>query len=79
MRTTLDIEEGVLQAVKEIARREKKPAGQVISALARHALTAPRATQAVREPRPVHGFRPFPSRGGVVTNELIDSLRDDVH
>ena len=79
MRTTLDIEEDVLQAVEEIAWREKKTARQVISALARHALTAPRATQAVREPRPVHVFRPFPSRGGVVTNELIDSLRDDVH
>ena len=79
MRTTLDIEEDVLQAVEEIAWREKKTARQVNSALARHALTASRTTQAVRAPRPVHVFRPFPSRGGVVTNELIDSLRDDVH
>jgi len=77
MRTTLDIDEDVLQAAKEIARREKKTAGQVISALARSALAAPRGTQAVREPRPVYGFRPFPSRGGIVTNELIDSLRED--
>ena len=23
-----------------------------------------------------HGFRPFPSRGGVVTNAMIDELRD---
>lgn len=77
MRTTLDIDDDVLQAAKELARREKKTAGQVISALARSALTAPRGTQAVREPRPVYGFRPFPPRGGIVTNELIDSLRED--
>lgn len=77
MRTTLDIDEDVLQAAKEIARREKKRAGQVISALARSALTAPRATAAVREPRAVYGFRPFPPRGGIVTNERIASLRED--
>jgi len=77
MRTTLDIDEDVLQAAKEIARRERKTAGQVISALARSALTAPRATAAVREPHAVYGFRPFPPRGGIVTNELIDSLRED--
>jgi hypothetical protein len=77
MRTTLDIDEDVLQAAKEIARREKRTAGQVISALARSALAAPRAPAAVREPRAVYGFRPFPPRGGIVTNELIDSLRDD--
>ena len=23
------------------------------------------------------GFRPFPARGGVVTNELIDRLREE--
>ena len=25
----------------------------------------------------VFGFRPFPKRGGVVTNELIDRLREE--
>ena len=34
MRTTLDIEEDVLFAAKDLARREKKTAGQVISELA---------------------------------------------
>ncbi len=77
MRTTLDIDEDVLQAAKEIARREKKTTSQVVSMLARRALTAPRGVQTVREPRAVHGFRPFASRGGMVTNELIDSLRED--
>ncbi len=64
MRTTLDIDDDVLQAAKEIAGREKKTAGQVISALARSALAAPRATGAVREPSAVYGFRPFPPVAG---------------
>ena len=47
MRTTLDLDEDVLASAKEIARRENKTAGQVLSELARRALTqgagAPRA------------------------------------
>ena len=78
MRTTLDIDEDVLQAAKEIARRERKTAGQIISALARTALSGgPPEGTTVREPTAVYGFRPFSRRGGIVTNELIDSLRED--
>jgi len=79
MRTTLDIDDDVLQAAKERARRDKKTTGEVISELARHALTASPETRAgaAREPKPIHGFRPFSSRGGIVTNELIDKLRED--
>jgi len=75
MRTTLDIAEDVLQAAKERARREKKTTGAVISDLARKALTAP--LEQAREPKALYGFRPFPKRGGIVTNELIDKLRED--
>ena len=77
MRTTLDIANDVLQAAKERARREKKTAGEVISELARSALTAPPDAPGVREPKVRYGFRPFPKRGGIVTNELIDTLRED--
>jgi hypothetical protein len=77
MRTTLDIADDVLQAARERARREKKTVGEVISELARSALTAPPQGLTVREPRAVYGFRPFPKRGGIVTNELIDKLRED--
>lgn len=81
MRTTLDIDEDVLQAAKERARRENKTAGEVISELARIALTTPTAAQKApprtAEPRAHYGLRPFPRRGGVVTNELIDRLRAD--
>jgi hypothetical protein len=81
MRTTLDIADDVLQAAKERARLEKKTAGEVISELARRALTAPPTPAAdaatIREPRAVYGLRPFARRGGIVTNELIDDLRDE--
>jgi hypothetical protein len=78
MRTTLDIANDVLQAVKERARREGKTAGEVISDLARQSLIrAPSPSHAVREPQAVYGFRAFPSRGAVVTNEIIDRLRED--
>jgi hypothetical protein len=30
-----------------------------------------------REPKAVYGLRPFPKRGGIVTNDLIDKLRDE--
>lgn len=39
MRTTLSIDDDVLRAVKERARRESRTAGEVISDLAREALT----------------------------------------
>jgi hypothetical protein len=75
VRTTLDIDEDVLRAAKEHARREKKTVGAVISELARRALTAP--PRAAHEPKALHGFRPFPRRGGIVTNEQIDKLREE--
>jgi hypothetical protein len=88
MRTTLDIADDVLFAAKEVAQREKKSLGTVISELARQAFaqgaaapaagTHARATQAVtaEEPLAAYGIQPLPARGGVVSNELIDRLRD---
>lgn len=75
MRTTLDIDDDVLHAAKERARREGKTAGQVISELVRQSLTAP-PPPALREPKAVYGFKPFAARGNVITNELIDKLRE---
>ena len=79
MRTTLDIADDILQVAKERARREKTTAGAIISDLARTALTAPPQDllARARSPRSRYGFRPFPKRGAIVTNELIDKLRDD--
>ena len=79
MRTTLDIDDDVLTAAKEIGRREKKTAGAVISALARIALTreTPDRRGAVREPRAFYGFKPLAAEGVVVTDELINRLREE--
>lgn len=74
MRTTLDIADDVLAAARERARRNGTSIGAALSELAREALTTSPATQATPTTR---GFRPFPKRGGVVTNELIDGLRED--
>ena len=65
----------MLFAVKELARREKKTAGQVLSELARRGLSAP-ANQG-EGPDEFFGFRPLPACGVVVTNELINRLRDE--
>jgi len=73
MRTTLDIEDDVLAAAKEMARREHLTAGQVISRLARLALTA-RVDQ--QPASTVGGFRPLPARGVLVSNDQVNALRE---
>jgi hypothetical protein len=76
MRTTLDIADDVLAAAKDLARSQGRSAGEVISALARQALTGTRAATDVAEPPSQYGFRPFAAGDAVVSNELIDELRD---
>ncbi len=77
MRTTLDIDDNVLGAVKELARRQGKTAGQVMSALARQALTQAPAADAVNEPAPSYGFQPLPASGKLVTDEVVEKLREE--
>ena len=75
MRTTLDIEDDVLQAAKELALQEGSTAGQVISKLARRGLTAP-STRPARSPVIRGGVPLLPSRGEVITLEHIQQLMD---
>ena len=77
MRTTLDIDEDVLTAAKELARRQRKTAGKLASELMREALRnrAMRTSTAVRGR---HGFRPIPAGGSPVTNELVNDMRDEL-
>ena len=79
MRTTLDIEDSVLEAVKELARRQGKTAGEVISGLTRQALLQGpgSAITGVKESVAIYGFRPLPAGEIPVSNELIDRLRDE--
>lgn len=79
MRTTLDIDEDVLNAAKELARRERLPAGQVVSRLLRGVLTGQfrgMPTLDTSTTASVAGFRPFGSRGKIVTNDQVNALRD---
>lgn len=77
MRTTLDIEPDVMAAVREMARQQNVAVGKVISRLVRQALTGGAAGAVAALARPtVAGFEPFAARGVLVTNELIDQLRD---
>lgn len=77
MRTTLDIDDDVLEAAKELARTEHSSAGKVVSRLLRLAMSGSQegATR-VAEQAVVGGFRPFKPSGRLVTNEAIDKLRD---
>jgi hypothetical protein len=80
VRTTLDIEDDVLAAAKELARRQGTSAGQVVSRLLRAALNGSGlpGLPTGESPPTVAGFRPFAAQAGqVVTNEQIDQLRDE--
>ena len=74
MRTTLNIDEDVLRAVKELAKLESRTAGDVISDLARRALERDRPRATVRNGVPL-----LPSAPGrpVVTPDLVRSLESD--
>ena len=73
MRTTLDIDDDVLGAVKELAAYEKKTAGKILSDLVRKALCPP----GENEPEYRNGFRLVPRSGKIVTSELVNRLLDE--
>jgi hypothetical protein len=75
MRTTLDIEDDVLMAAKELAEREGTSAGKVISRLARKALVGDR--NGGKRVRSRNGVPLLPTRGVIVTNELVNRIRDE--
>ena len=78
MRTTLDIADDVLMAVKDRARRQKRSAGDLLSELAREALTHRyREDSEAKKSKSFYGFDPLPPRGVPVSNELIDKLREE--
>jgi hypothetical protein len=76
MRTTLDISDDVLLAIKDRARRQKRSAGDLLSELAREAVTHRYRDSEAKEPERFFGFEPLPPRGRPVSNELIDKLRE---
>jgi hypothetical protein len=73
LRTTLDIEEDVLHAAKEIARQRGVTVGKVVSDLARQALTR-KSTLSTRNGLPLFPVQPD---AGIVSLELVNQLRDE--
>jgi len=77
MRTTLDIDEDVLTAAKQLAKKQNSTAGEVISELVRQALTTPSKPEG--EPRYRNGFRLLPRTGTIITSEMVKKwLEEDV-
>ncbi len=74
VRTTLDIDEDVLETAKELAARRGTTAGRVISDLVRSAL-APRG-QGVKKRQGVPVL-PLRKGAGLVTPEIVNRLRDE--
>ncbi len=74
MRTTLNVDDDVLQAVKELAAVRRSTAGRVISELARVALTPARPAR-MRNGVPVLPRRPPGTRRP--TMRQVNELRDD--
>ncbi len=84
MRTTLDIDDDILQAAKELAEAERKSVGQVLSELARkalsHDLVAP-VTPGEDGHVPFvlkDGLYVLPKRGAFVTNALVRKLQEEL-
>lgn len=73
MRTTVDLEEDILLAAKEIAKQRGNTIGQVLSALARQALTQ-RTPASTKHDLPLFPVQPD---AGVITLELVNRLRDE--
>jgi hypothetical protein len=75
MRTTLVIDDDVLSAAKEMAAIERKSVGEVISALARRALSPEESRVKIRNGVPLLKVRKGASR---VTSELVHQLREEL-
>jgi len=73
MRTTLTIDDDVLAAAKDLAEREHKTVGAVISALARQSLRRTPPAGASRNGIPL---LPVREDASVVTMEMVNRLRD---
>ncbi|MCL2787063.1 MAG: hypothetical protein FWD59_00945 [Micrococcales bacterium] len=85
MRTTLAIDDDILQAAHERGRVERRTVGSVISDWARcgyaHRGVVPSRqdnTDADDQTLQRLGVHVLPSRGGVVTNDEINRIREEI-
>jgi hypothetical protein len=74
MRTTLTLDDDIFAAAKELAAHDRKTVGEVVSDLVRKGLKpsgeAPRYRNGIR-------LMPVSPGAGIVTLELVNSLRDE--
>jgi Arc/MetJ family transcription regulator len=74
MRTTLDIDDDVLQAAKGIAKTQSQTLGQVISALVRQSLGSDQTARSIRNGVPLFTPKPASTRPDL---SLVNALRDE--
>ncbi|MEM1084570.1 MAG: CopG family transcriptional regulator [Verrucomicrobiota bacterium] len=74
MRTTLNLDDDVLETAKALAAKERKPLGEVVSNLIRRAVEPPKMVPATR-----NGIPLFPVSGSsrAVTPEVVKELLDE--
>lgn len=70
IRTTLDLGADIIAAARSIAAARKQSMGKVVSDLVRQSL-------AVKVKKTPSGIPTLPRRGVIVTDELIDKLREE--
>ena len=76
MRTTLALDDDVLEAARALARQQGSSLGAVISGLARESLRSPaRGSSDVERERSGLPLLPILSSGSVVDLELVNQLR----
>ena len=74
MRTTLDIDDDVMQASKEIARLKNQGIGRALSDLARRGLTPEVCAVELRDGIPIWTHAP----GAItITSDMVRNLLDD--
>lgn len=81
MRTTLDIDDDVLFAAKEIAAKERKTAGKILSDFFRRGIRSNGADAPGLKPGKPFAFKNgipvLPSRGELVTTEQIQRIMEE--
>lgn len=77
VRTTLQVDDDVLEAVRVLARQRRLSLGTVISDLVRQALLKPPGLQETPEQRSGLPLLPRRSSRGLVDLNLVNQLRDE--
>jgi hypothetical protein len=74
MRTTLEIDDDVLAAAKELALRQRTTAGKMISEMARRGIQTRHGKPSAKRR---NGFEILPAEKRVVTLELVQKLLEE--